>query len=192
MTIPTPIRTDLTQRWNEPHRKHHNQRHLDEVLAALETLRGAGLEFAERPVVLAAWFHDAIYDPAGSDNEGDSAELARSLLAEDPDRDEVARLVEMTRDHRPADDDANGIALADADFSVLGADPARYDEYAAGVRAEYRHVPDLIFRSTRRGILAEFLTRDHLYASAQAQRLWEEQARANLRREVRSLVRPAG
>ena len=160
------------------------------MLAALETLRGAGLEFDARPTVLAAWFHDAIYDPAGSDNEGDSAELARSLLAEDPDRDEVARLVEMTRD--PADDDANGIALADADFSVLGADPARYDEYAAGVRAEYRHVPDWIFRSTRRGILAEVLTRDHLYASAQAQRLWEEQARANLRREVRSLVRPAG
>ncbi|MFT3716599.1 MAG: hypothetical protein QM774_11845 [Gordonia sp. (in: high G+C Gram-positive bacteria)] len=185
--FPDPIRSELIRRWNEPHRRHHDQRHLDEVLAALDLLRGAGLEFDVRPTVLAAWFHDAVYKPLSPANEKASADLARRLLADDDDRDEVARLVELTETHTPAADDANGIALSDADFAVLGASPQRYDEYAANVRHEYRRVPGFVYRRKRRELLSEFLTRDHIYASQSAQDLWESPARANISREIAAL-----
>ncbi|MFZ2511316.1 MAG: hypothetical protein WAW85_09540 [Gordonia sp. (in: high G+C Gram-positive bacteria)] len=183
-TIAPAIAEELFRRWNEPHRRHHNQQHLDEVLAALQTVRADGLDFAERPVVLAAWFHDAIYQPLRADNEQASADLARELLADDPDRDEVARLVVLTAQHRPEPGDRNGIALSDADFAVLGSSPERYDEYALNVREEFHQVPDDLFRSGRSGLLAEFLERDHIFASAPAHQRWEAQARANIGREL--------
>ncbi|MFT3661777.1 MAG: hypothetical protein QM809_10340 [Gordonia sp. (in: high G+C Gram-positive bacteria)] len=185
--IPEPIRAELTRRWDEPHRRHHDLRHLREVLAALDALHVAGLTFSERPTVLAAWFHDAVYQPLSSANEAESADLARRMLHDDPDRDEVARLVESTLTHDPAADDANGIALSDADLSVLGADAARYDEYAANVRQEYHRVPDPLFRRKRRELLAEFLSREHLFVSLPARALWESAARANLAREIEHL-----
>ncbi|MEZ5209625.1 hypothetical protein MYK68_13890 [Gordonia sp. PP30] len=185
--IPAPIRDDLARRWDEPHRRHHDRRHLDEVLAGLAALRAAGLDFDERPTVLAAWFHDAVYEPLSGTNEHDSASLARDLLADDPDRDEVVRLVELTLTHDPAADDRNGIALSDADLAVLGADADRYDEYAANVRDEYQQVPGPLFRRARAELLAEFLTRDALFRSAPARDLWEAPARANLRREIAEL-----
>lgn len=182
--FPGSIRSELTRRWNEPHRHHHDQSHLEELLAALQVLHGDGLKFDVRPVVLAAWFHDAIYDPTSPRNEEASADLAREMLADDPDRDEVARLVELTKEHRPDAGDANGIALSDADFAVLGAAPDRYDEYGANVRREYHRVPGPLFASTRAELLAEFLTREHLFASASARERWEAPARANLAREI--------
>lgn len=185
--IPEAIAADLTQRWNEPHRRHHDQRHLDEVLEALEILRDEGLAFAQRPVVLAAWFHDAVYKPLSSTNEQDSADLARRLLVDDPDRDEIARLVELTTAHDPAADDANGIALSDADFAVLGSAPERYDEYAANVREEFRRVPGRVFRRKRAELLTEFLEREHIFMSPQARERWEAPARENIAREIAAL-----
>ncbi|WP_442351511.1 HD domain-containing protein [Gordonia sp. (in: high G+C Gram-positive bacteria)] len=141
-----------------------------------------------RPVVLAAWFHDAVYEPLSSDNEHDSADLARRLLVEDSDVGEVARLVELTLTHDPTPDDRNGIALSDADLPVLGSAPARYDEYAADVREEYHLVPDEVFRPGRRKILTGFVAADALFRSPQARRRWEAPARENLAREIDELA----
>lgn len=43
---------------------------------------------------------------------------------------EVARLVLVTKSHKPATGDVNGEVLSDADLSVLGAAAARYRRYA--------------------------------------------------------------
>ncbi|MEX3769344.1 hypothetical protein ABFW14_20800, partial [Mycolicibacterium fortuitum] len=87
------LREDLLARWSEPHRKHHNVAHLREVLDAIGILADGGLQFDREAVELAAWFHDAVYEIGRDDNEDRSAALARQLLAESADRDEVARLV---------------------------------------------------------------------------------------------------
>ncbi|MGO3328440.1 HD domain-containing protein [Gordonia sp. (in: high G+C Gram-positive bacteria)] len=186
--ISEAIREDLATRWNEPHRRHHNRRHLDEVLASLRQLHDGGLEFDERAVVLAAWFHDAVYETLSADNERDSAALARRLLVDDPDADEVVRLVELTLTHDPSPNDRNGIALSDADLSVLGAAPARYREYSADVREEYHLVPDDVFRPARRALLADFIARDTLFRSPQARQRWETPARENIAREIEALA----
>ena len=51
----------LLDRYAEPHRRYHSTAHLAEVLDRIDELRGSAA-FPDL-VRLAAWFHDAIYDP---------------------------------------------------------------------------------------------------------------------------------
>jgi len=171
----------LLQRYAEPHRHYHDQRHLREVLDAVDRLAHHADDLAA--VRLAAWFHDAVYDPRACDNEERSAALAQSALPP-PLADEVARLVRLTAEHSPQPGDRDGAVLCDADLAILGADEQRYDEYASDVRREYDHVADDAFRTGRTAVLARLLARDRLYSTATAYDLWEDRARANLRREL--------
>jgi predicted metal-dependent HD superfamily phosphohydrolase len=83
----------------------------------------AGIEFDRVAVEHAAWFPRRIYEIARDDNEDRSAELGRELLSSSPIRDDVARLVLVTKTHNVSADDVNGAVLSDADLSVLGSEP---------------------------------------------------------------------
>ncbi len=96
----------------------------------------------------------------------------------------MARLVRLTATHRPADDDANGCALSDADLAILAAPAERYAAYVADVRREYAAVPDDAFRAGRAAILRDLLAKPHLFHTAHAREHWEAAARANLAREL--------
>lgn len=179
---------DLLARYDEPHRRYHDRRHLAEVLAALRRLTsGDGLPVA---VVCAAWLHDAVHD-GRDDDEQRSADLAARVLgglAVAPDVvDEVVRLVRLTLTHDPAPEDLHGALLSDADLAVLGAAAARYDRYAADVRQEYAHVDDDAFRAGRTAVLRSLLDRPRLYVTEQGHRSWDTAARRNLRDEIRRL-----
>ena len=86
--------------------------------------------------------------------------------------------------------DIAAAVLLDADLAVLAAEPAVYEAYARGVRAEYGHVPDDAWRIGRAALLHGFLSRDHLFRTA-AMRAREPLARANLTAEIASLERDA-
>ena len=180
------LREDLLARWSESHRKHHNVAHLREVLDAIGVLADDGLQFDREAVELAAWFHDAIYEIGRDDNEDRSAALARQLLAESPDRDEVARLVLATKSHKVEKGDVNGAVLSDADLSVLAAPALRYRQYAEAVRQEYASVPDEVFRPARARVLAALLDGPIFHTEAGRQR-WEAQARRNVDEEIGEL-----
>ena len=162
------LREDLLARWSETHRKHHTVTHLHEMLDAIGLLADTGIEFDREAVELAAWFHDAIYEIGRDDNEDRSAELARELLESSPIRDEVARLVLVTKTHKVADDDVNGAVLSDADLSVLGSEPLRYRAYAAAVREEYADVPDDVFKPARTQLLQALLDGPLFHTAAAA------------------------
>ena len=182
------LREDLLARWSETHRKHHTVTHLREMLDAIGQLADAGIEFDREAVELAAWFHDAIYEIGRDDNEDRSAELARELLASAPVRDEVTRLVLVTKTHKVIDGDVNGAVLSDADLSVLGSLPPRYRAYADAVRQEYADIPDDVFKPARAQILSSLLEGDLFHTSAGRAR-WEERARGNIAEEIAALTR---
>jgi predicted metal-dependent HD superfamily phosphohydrolase len=177
---------ELLTRWSEPHRHYHTVAHLAAVLDRLGPLR----EYAADPVAVAlgAWFHDAVYDPRAKDNEERSAMLAERLLPAGPRRDEVARLVRLTAGHDPADDDANGAVLCDADLGVLAGPPERYAAYAAGVRQEYGFVPDADFRAGRAAVLRRLLAQPRLFRTPYGAEHWEPTARFHVRGELRLLT----
>jgi predicted metal-dependent HD superfamily phosphohydrolase len=179
----------LVAAYAHPGRGYHDTRHLAEVLDRIGELSVQGAAFDRLPVLLAAWFHDGVYD-GRADAEKRSAAWAAEALPTRVDPavvDEVVRLVLLTETHRPADDDANGGALSDADLAILAAPPERYAEYVAAVRTEYAHVPDDLFARGRADILRDLLAKPHLFHTAYARGAWEEAARANVTRELERL-----
>ena len=183
------LRDELLEAWRRP--GYHDLLHLEEVLDRLDLLAERGATFERVPTVLAAWFHDAVYDDQ-PDPEERSAQWAERALPDEVSA-EVARLVRMTEHHRPDPDDPAGCALSDADLAILATPVERYRVYVAGVRREYAAVPDADFRAGRRAVLQDLLTKPHLFHTPQARELWEEAARRNVSAEVKKLgVRPRG
>ncbi|HET8746191.1 MAG TPA: N-methyl-D-aspartate receptor NMDAR2C subunit, partial [Ramlibacter sp.] len=170
------------------HRHYHTLQHLRACLAHLD----AAATLAQHPVEveLALWFHDAVYDPRCADNEERSAEWAwRSILAAGCGEEvaqRVQRLVLATHGHA-ASDDADTRLLLDIDLAILGAAPARFDDYEAQIRAEYAHVPEPQFRLRRSEVLASFLARPRIYLTAAFHDALEHRARENLRRSLAAL-----
>nr|WP_241562368.1 metal-dependent phosphohydrolase [Streptomyces hoynatensis] len=177
---------ELLARWSEPHRHYHTVAHLADVLARLDELAG----YAAEPVAveLAAWFHDAVYDPYSPDNEERSARLAEERLGTGPRAREVARLVRLTAGHDPEPGDVNGAALCDADLAVLAGSPEEYAGYAAAVRREYGFVPDGDFRAGRAEVLRQLLALPELFRTPYGAEHWAPTARFNLRGELRLLT----
>ena len=140
-------------------------------------------------MVLAAWFHDAVYD-GERDAEERSAVWAEDSLAgrvEDDLVEEVARLVRLTETHTPEDDDTSGCLLSDADLAILAAPRERYDEYVAAVRAEFAHLDDATFAQGRAQVLVGLARKPALFHTTYARERWEAPARANLEAELARL-----
>ncbi len=188
------LAADLLGRWSEPQRAYHDRRHLAETLTALDLL-DEPLSDAERAqVVLALWFHDAVYDPADpAGNEEASARLAESELpalgVAAADVAAVAALVRDTAAHAVEASTGPRAVLHDVDLWILAAPAERFDEYCAQVRAEYAHVPDADFGSGRAAVLRPFAEREAIYRTATARSRWEGPARENLARELQRLTR---
>lgn len=187
---PLPYADNLLARWAEPQRKYHTTAHLAAVLDRIDTLAGHAAD--ADAVRLAAWFHDAVYRPDRSENEERSAVLAERALPEagvpEGVTAEVARLVRLTVTHDPADGDANGEVLCDADLAILAAAPKEYGEYAAQVREEYGFVPDEAFREGRAAVLRQLLGLPRLFRTPYGTAEWEPRARQNLLTELELLT----
>ena len=184
----TQIRDRLLAAYGSPDRGYHDLRHLAEVIERVHEIIAA-----ERPevdvdgVLLAAWFHDAVYE-ADAEDEERSALLAERELATvgAPDTlvDEVARLVRLTATHKPDARDLAGQVLCDADLAILAAGEQRYRQYVDGVRREYAHLSDDEFQQGRAAVLRTLLDKPTLFATGYARRHWENAARANVTREL--------
>ena len=178
----------LLARWSEPQRHYHTGEHLSAVLEVVDA--HAGLAPHPERVRLAAWLHDAVYDPRalGDANERDSAEFAAGLLGTlgvpDEVAADVARLVGLTAGHATGDDDPDGELLCDADLAVLAGDDEAYAAYTAAIRREYAHVPDDAFRGGRTQVLTALLELPSIYRLAPLRAAWEDRARANLAAEL--------
>ncbi|MEV7636831.1 DUF4031 domain-containing protein [Pseudarthrobacter enclensis] len=177
---------DLLDRWSEPHRHYHGCTHLLSVLEALDLLtEPAG---PPRTVLLAAWFHDAVYRGAAGQDEEESARLAEDRLTQaglpEQEVDEVARLVRLTSDHRPEPGDTDGTLLCDADLSILGGGPEEYARYVAAVRKDYAHIGDADFAAGRAAVVRHLLDLDPLFHHPRARDLWQDAAHRNLEGEL--------
>lgn len=182
----------LVAAYAHPQRRYHDSQHLTEVLARVHELSAEGVTFDRMAVVLAAWFHDGVYDGEPDAEKRSAAWAAEALdtLVEPEILQEVVRLVLLTEHHTPADDDANGGVLSDADLAILAAPAERYAEYVVAVRQEYAHVPDDLFALGRSAVLRDLLAKPYLFHTAYARARWEAAARANVEAELVALAAP--
>jgi len=160
------LRDELIAAWCEPHRHYHGPRHLLAVLDAV-----AGHHPADA-FTLAAFFHDAVYDPQRSDNEARSADwldratpglLEKGLKPADV---ELARLLVHATAH-PLDDIPPGPhakstrRFLDADFGIFASLPEDYDAYVQGVRGEYAFLADEAFALGRAAFIEKLAAAVH-------------------------------
>jgi predicted metal-dependent HD superfamily phosphohydrolase len=178
-------REQLVAAYAAPGRHYHNLAHIEDSLAALT--RVENLSLRDREILSAAiWWHDVVYDATRADNEELSAQLAEAHVRKDI-ADEVGRLIRLTKTHDVARDDRLGAILISIDLSILGAEPARYDAYAAAIRQEFIHVPEADYRAGRARVLGQFAARPVIFPDAAFAARYDRQARENLARELASL-----
>ena len=191
----------LLQAWEQPHRAYHHSGHLSQMLTDLDRLYAHRTQGSTPlPLVLAAWFHDAVYEGAPGEDERRSEQLANtsleplvtagllsgdelqmvSLLVRATATHELPKSVDLPAGYEPADIQF----FLDADMAILAADSARYRRYLRGVRSEYSHFDDEAFRAGRTTFLRSILGRKRIFLSEQALQLWEEPAQTNLQAEL--------
>lgn len=184
------IRHQLTQRYQEPHRAYHGMAHIEALLQG--QLAHRDLIRDHQAVMLAIWFHDAVYDTRGQDNEERSALLAGDMLAQAGAApaliDSVQRKVRATHRHEWTDGDTDTAVFLDLDLGILAASSEAYDRYASQIAQEYNWVPEPAYKAGRAKVLQAFLDRHHVYFTPALRALWEAQARANVQREIKALV----
>jgi predicted metal-dependent HD superfamily phosphohydrolase len=186
---------ELLAHHREPLRRYHTAVHVMWVLRHVdELLADPVADDVDAPVVrAAALFHDAVYDPRSPANEADSAAVATRALTPlgwAPARlARVAQLIEATAGHDAAVTvgHADAAVLFDADLAILGSSPAEYQAYVTGVRAEYRHVDDVAWRTGRAAVLRGLLARQPIYATTTMRAARERRARANMAAELAAL-----
>ena len=193
--IDDAMKSELSSFYRAEGRHYHGLRHIETMLALARDHRA---KLADPEAVAAAiWFHDAIYDSRRSDNEAQSAALAKRMLERRADEERVERIaamIEATATHRlpdfPKQTARRDAALfLDMDLSILGADTDEFDAYERAVRLEYGWVPESAWRSGRAAVLRKFLSRDAIFHSEEFRAI-EARARRNIERSLTALDRP--
>ena len=191
--ISQPLRTELADAYTAPGRHYHDLRHIEALLGLADSCAG---EIADFDAVEAAiWFHDAVYDTRREDNEERSAALAEERLEGMASEERIGRIAAMIRataghgmpDFADAGSRHDCALFLDMDLSILGSPEADFDTYEEAVRREYDWVPEPQWRQGRRAVLAGFLVRPSIYATARFQASHEAAARRNLARAIARL-----
>jgi predicted metal-dependent HD superfamily phosphohydrolase len=181
LTAPGGVLEDLYRRYDDPQRHYHTRVHLEECFSHFELIRAR----CENPaaVMLALWFHDAVYNSRAADNEMQSARLADAVLAEagagEALRAQVRRLIDVTR-HTAAPVTADEIVMVDIDLAIFAAPFARFWQYEEEVREEYSWMDEWKWREGRGALLRGFLRRPHLFGTSEFRARFETQARDNI------------
>lgn len=181
--------TDLVARYSEPHRVYHTLRHIEDCLNELETVR----RLTRNPdaVETALWYHDAIYDTKGVNNEEESARLFRemALCVSLPEAfiSQVINLILATR-HVNVPGRIDAKLLVDIDLSILGQNQEKFIEYEKQIRKEYEWVPLEAFILGRSKILKSLLLkRATIYSTDFFRNKYEAMARQNILRSLTKL-----
>ncbi len=182
---PEPVYGLLSDLYSERQRSYHTLDHVSHCLDELEDAR----HLAKHPneVEMALWFHDAIYDPKGRDNEVRSAELCRQVVKEAGLPEAFGRRAQdlvLATQHHGAPDGADARLLVDIDLSILGQPRDAFDNYQTNIRKEYHFVPWPEYRPARSAILRRFLDRPSIYSTEFFRQKYESRARVNLERSL--------
>lgn len=181
--VPAPLAVfdSLLAAYQEGQRSYHTLQHVQEMIALLDP----ELTQAQYPgeLGLALWFHDAVYQPRGKDNELQSARWAVRVMHEQGLDEAAAQRVHgmiMATCHAAQPQQYDAQLLIDIDLGILAADAARFAEYEQQIRTEYHWVPAWIYRAKRRAVLQSFMDRECIYSTPVFSARFEAAARRNL------------
>lgn len=145
-------------------------------------------EMERAAVKLALFYHDAIYDPTETDNEGRSGNLAwqgtKALGYARGFSDNVEWMIQDTATHLPRTEMSQFVC--DADLAILAEPPGTYKEYVEKVREEYYMYTDDEWIGGRIKFLEKYLIKPKFFYLSCNERL-NHNARENMQAELLDL-----
>jgi len=194
----------LVPRYTEHHRHYHTMQHLVEMCMLIDAYRTLLKDLPT--VVLAALFHDVIYDvPPHSaarqkSNEEESARVFEKFAecsglgqTHPAVSRRVAHYIRCTEKHKAAHlegEDGSDLRLfLDFDLAVLGSAPARYSQYARQIRAEYAGLPDAAYTAGRAAVLRTLACAGRVFLTDAMEAARGQAARDNIAGEQAALHR---
>jgi len=179
---------NILEKYSESHRTYHNLSHLYSMFRIKTQWEDALAH--PRLFDLAIWYHDIIYNTVKKDNELQSRDLFAhdfaGILPEE-DLNYVCQLILSTNKHVPIRKDFDNFLFLDIDLAVLATQRDMYRKYTNAIRREYRLYPSFLYNRGRKKIMESFLEREQIYYTDFFQEHFEEQARANVGRELEQL-----
>lgn len=179
---------ELKEAYDGPKRHYHN---LDHIQAMCDLAFEHRTEIEDLDSLLfSIFYHDIVYKATSSENEEQSAQLAKARLLEMGYPIElcvkVTEQILATKSHETSgDSDTN--YLLDFDLSILGQTSKVYTQYLQNIRKEYSFYPDFLYRRGRKKVLKHFLAQKEIYKTALFQDRLEFDARHNLKKELKAL-----
>ena len=180
---------EVVTSYDHENRAYHTLAHIKKMLQLAAVYR----KNLHDPILvnLAIYFHDLIYTPGSSENEEKSAKRARKVLpalnVPKEKVENVCRYIMATKDHLAVKSPGNDLKyFLDFDLSILSADHAEYEQYAANVRKEYYSLPDTVFAAGRAAFLKKLLQVKHIYFTDEFRKK-EPMARENIALEIKNL-----
>lgn len=209
-----PIKADekydeLIELYASSHRFYHNIFHVENMINSIYELLDIYLfddhNIKKAELIFAAFFHDAIYEPSKHDiivsddhisDEVLSADIAvKSLKYMNLDNvHSIARIYELitlTDGHKV---DISGQCepeiqqiFFDADISVLGTIPPRYEQYKVGIMQEYTHIEPQRYIAGRLDFLTQMVSNKTIFNTGYMNELYNAQAYINIMAEIKEL-----
>ncbi|TRX37228.1 hypothetical protein FNW52_04500 [Flavobacterium sp. ZT3R18] len=178
---------DLEKAYSAKSRQYHNLNHLKEMIELFDRHHSSLKNPNE--VLYSIFYHDYIYKATRKDNELKSAEYALAILpnAISLNKQLVFDAICATQLHQHNKiEDINW--LIDFDLKILSKDWKNYQMYCNQIRKEYKMYPNILYKPGRRKALGHFLEQEFIYNTEIFRNLFDENAKANIKREISLLT----
>ncbi len=141
----------VAQGWREKHRFFHTEEHLQFLTSQIEDwFREGNLTEKERSILLmAAFFHDVVYNPMAPDNEVQSVQLF-DQLTQHPDKGVISQIILDTRHHEPT----GGLSALFSEWDMTVVTASALPELLRWERAVFREYQFADYSQYKTGRLA--------------------------------------
>ena len=131
----------LLAMWNESHRSYHTLNHLNDLIDQINESKSKYSEKEYEKLMLAALFHDCVYDPMSSTNEEDSANFLMECVFDKSNSDvlEVKQMILDTKTHQSTTNLSE--TFNHYDMSIVEKDFDQLLEWENGISEEFSVYP---------------------------------------------------
>jgi predicted metal-dependent HD superfamily phosphohydrolase len=155
-SIKCDINTVLAM-WNESHRSYHNLNHLNDLISQINENKSNFSEKEYEKLMLAAIFHDVVYDPSSSTNEEDSANFLMECVVDKNNSDilDVKQMILDTKTHNSTTKLSE--SFNNYDMNIVERDFEQLVEWEKGISEEYSVYPKEQYKEGRVKFLESLL-----------------------------------
>lgn len=144
--------------WQESHRYYHDEEHLAFLLHKIEELHQTQKinEENHKVLVLAAFFHDIVYDPTRQDNEEKSAEIFIQLSASHSNTTLIQEIILDTKKHQGSTELSKQFSALDMAVVTESSFPELLD-WEHKIFKEYQFIDYSLYREGRMALVQQFM-----------------------------------